>query len=88
MLNIVDTLKKIRTILLGYRIEIHTDQNILVHKTLLILSDGVMQRQLIIEEYDPKVFHILGTNNVIINALIRLLMMVEVPDKDDLSKDV
>ena len=53
MLSIVDTFKEFRTILLGYEIMIHADYKNIVHKTLLMLSDSVMRRELIIKKYGP-----------------------------------
>ena len=43
LLSIVETLRKFKTILLGYKIEIHTGHKNLVHKTLLISSDRLMR---------------------------------------------
>ena len=74
--------------LLGYQIEIHTDHKNLAHKNLLMLSNRVIQWQLIIEEYDPKIFHIPGLNNVVKDALSRLSTMDKVSDKNILTKDV
>ena len=42
-------------------------------------SDLIMRCQLIIEEYGPKIFYIPGPNNVVADALSRLLMMDEMP---------
>ena len=44
MLSIVEIPRELETVSLGYDIEIHTDHKSLVHETLLILSDYVMQR--------------------------------------------
>ena len=78
-LSIVETLREFKTILLGYKIEIHTDHKNLVHETLLMLSDRVMRWRLIIEEYGPKIFYIPGPNNVVADALSRLPTMDETP---------
>ena len=43
LLSIVETHTEFETILLGYKIEIHMDHKKLVHETLLMLSDHVMQ---------------------------------------------
>ena len=47
----METLKEFKTILLGYKIEVHTDHKNLVHETFLMSSDRVMRWRLIIEEY-------------------------------------
>ena len=88
MLSIVETLKEFKTILLGYKIEIHTGHKNLVQETLLMSPDHVMQWRLIIEEYGPKVVYILGPNNVAADALSRLPTVDKVPIENILSKDV
>ena len=67
-------------ILLGYKIEVHTDHKNLVHETCQMLFDRVMRWRLVIEEYGPKIFYILGPNNVVADALSRL------PKIDDVEK--
>ena len=42
LLSIVETLKEFKTILLGYKIEIHTDHKNSVHETLVMMSERVM----------------------------------------------
>ena len=49
LLSIVETLKEFKTILLGYKIEVHTVYKNLVHETFLMSSVHVMQWRLIIE---------------------------------------
>ena len=77
LLSIVETLKEFKTILLGYKIEVHTDHKNLVHETFLMSSDRVMRWRLIIEEYGPEIFYIPGPKNIVADALSRL------PKNDD-----
>ena len=55
MLSIVETIKEFKTILLGYKIEIHTDHKNLLHEALLMLSNRAMRWRLIIKKYGPKI---------------------------------
>ena len=47
-----------------------------------------MRRRLIIEAYGPKIFYILGTNNVAADALSRLPIMDEITSKSSLLNDI
>ena len=70
LLPIVETLKEIRSILLGQRIVIHTN-----HKNLTYANfntDRVIRWRLIIEEYGPDLRYIQGPKNIVADALSRL----------------
>jgi hypothetical protein len=67
LLSIVETLKELRNILLGQRIEVHTDHENLTYKTFNL--DRVMRWRLYIEEYSPELQYIKGTHNVLADAL-------------------
>ena len=86
MLGIVETLKEFKIILLGYKAEVHTDHKNLVHKTFLMSFNHVMRWRLTIEEYGPEIFHILGPNNVVADALSRFLKIDGVGKKQMFSR--
>ena len=81
LLSIVETLKKSRTISLGYKIEVHTNHKNLVHETTLMASDRLMRWRLIIEMYIPEIYYILGLENIVVHAMGRTPMI------DDNIKD-
>ena len=70
----------LKTILLGHDIKIHPYHRNLVHESLLISSDCVIQWQLIIYDYAPNmsIFWVLTTLS---DVLSRLPTMDKVPDK-------
>jgi hypothetical protein len=73
LLSIVETLKEFRNILLGQRIQVHTDHENLTYKTFN--SKQVMRWRLYIEEYSPELQYIKGTHNVVADALSQLDIM-------------
>ena len=70
LLSIVETLKEFRNILLGQRIEVHTDHKNLTCKNFN--TERVMRWRLILEEYGPTLLYIKGSHNVVADALSRL----------------
>ena len=72
LLSIVETLKEFRNILLGQKIEVHTDHKNLTCKNFN--TERVMRWRLILEEYGPELLYIKGTHNVVADALSRLNM--------------
>ena len=88
LLSIVELLKEYKNVLLGYEISIHTDHKKLVHETLLMSSDCVMQWRQLIEEYGPEIFYIPGPNNVVTDSISRLPKMDEMTIKNSFPNDV
>jgi RNase H-like domain found in reverse transcriptase/Reverse transcriptase (RNA-dependent DNA polymerase) len=84
LLSIVETLKEFRSILLGQRIEIHTDHKNLTCKNFN--TERVMRWRLLLEEYGPELIYIKGENNIVANALSRL-ELVEEPTLEELPKE-
>jgi hypothetical protein len=77
-LSIVETLREFRTILLGYKIIVHTDHKKITYAKST--SNRVMHWRLLIEEFGPEFRHIKGKHNFIADALSRL-------DLDDSSEE-
>ena len=69
----METLKEFRNILLGQKIEVHTDHKNLIYKNFN--TERVMRWRLILEEYNPTLMYIKGENNVVTDALSRLPML-------------
>eukprot|EP00957_Ditylum_brightwellii_P022004 1659889-Ditylum_brightwellii.AAC.1 len=82
LLSIVETLKEFKNILLGFPITVYTDHKNLTHDTVLLLSERVMQWQLLIEEFFPEVKDIKGIKNVVADALGRLCTETGNPVQD------
>ena len=72
VLSIVETLKEFKGMLLGYKINIHTERPNLANETSLKASDRVMRWRLLLEEFGISTSHIKGENNVVADALSRL----------------
>ena len=71
LLSIVETLEEFRNILLGQQIIVHTDhKNILYEK---LSSDRIIRWRLLLEEYGPEYKHVKGQNNVVTDALSRMI---------------
>jgi hypothetical protein len=79
LLSIVETLKEFQNILLGQKIEVHTDHENLTYKN--INSDRIMRWRLYIEEHSPDLQYIKGTQNVVADAL-SCLEIEETPFED------
>ena len=56
----------------GQKLEIYTDHKNLVRDTLDFTCDRVHRWRLILEEYDPRVFYVPGSQNVVADAVSRL----------------
>ena len=71
LLSIVETLKELRNILLGQKIEVYTDQKNLICLSFIIVR--VMRWQLILEEFSPKLIYITiyikGSKNFVADPL-------------------
>jgi hypothetical protein len=72
LLSIVETLRDLCNILLGYKIKVHTDHKKLAH--VKSTSDRVMRWRLPTEELGPKLKYIQGKHNLIDDALSHLEM--------------
>jgi hypothetical protein len=70
LLAIVETLKEFRNILLGQRIQIHTDHRNLTYKNFN--TERVLRWRLILEEFGPELLYIKGEKNIVADALSRL----------------
>ena len=66
----METLKDFRNILFGQQLEIFTDHENLVQKSLR--SDRVMRWRLYIEEYSPNLIYLKGIDNQAADAVSRL----------------
>ena len=73
LLVIVECLKKIFGILLGYEINVFSYHKNLVYVATLSESQMVMLCRLIIEEFGPKIKHIAGFDKIVSDTLSRLL---------------
>ena len=74
--------------MLDYKIEVHIDHTNLVHDTFLMLSDRVMLWILVIKEYGPELFYILGPNNVVPDALSKLHKVNDVEEEQMFPRKV
>ena len=72
LLSIVEILKEYKNILFGYKLEVFTDHENLVHETLLLSSDRVMRWRLLLEEYSPTFHWIKGEKNIVADSMSRL----------------
>jgi hypothetical protein len=70
LLSIVETLRELRNIILGYKIIVQTDHKKITYAKST--SDRVMRWRLLIEEFGPEFRHIKGKHNLIADALSRL----------------
>ena len=66
----METLKEHRNILLGHRIDVHTDHKNLVYKHFN--TERVMRWRLLLEEFGPNLIYIKGGDNVVADALSRM----------------
>ena len=71
LLSIVKTLKECHNMLLGQTIKVFTDHTNLVCKHFN--TERVMHWRLLLEEFGPQLMCIKGTNNIVADALIRLV---------------
>jgi len=67
LLNMVETLKEYRNILLGHTIEVFTDHKSPVYKHFN--TERVIRWRLLLEEFRPELTFIKGENNIVADAL-------------------
>ena len=72
LLSIVETLRKYRTMLLGARINVHTDHKNLTHRLTAFQTQRVMRWRLLLEEFDCTYYYKDGPSNVLADAISRL----------------
>jgi len=70
LLSAAETLKEHRNMLLGQQIEVFTDHKNPVHKHFN--AERVVRWRLLPEEFGPKLTHVKGTNDIVVDALSRL----------------
>lgn len=73
LLSVVTTLKKYKTMVFGYPINIYTDHKNLTFTTFQ--ADRTIRWRLFVEEFGPKFFYIKGETNTGADALSRLAMV-------------
>jgi hypothetical protein len=71
-LAIVETLKEFKGMLWGQRIKVFTDHKIQIQDAPGLTTDHVYQWRLLHEEFGPKIVHIKGIHNTVVNAIFRL----------------
>jgi hypothetical protein len=72
LLVIVETLKELKGMLWGQRIQVFIDHNNLIQDALGLTSDHVYQWRLLLEGFGPEIVHIKGIHNTVANAISRL----------------
>jgi hypothetical protein len=85
LLSIVETLKEFRSILLGYKIVVHTDHKNLTCKNFN--TERVMRWRLLLEEYGPELKYLPGERNIVADALSRLEMVREPIEESNLPQE-
>ena len=73
LLPIVECLKEFRNILFGYQINVFSDHKNLMYAATLSESQRVMRWRLILKEFNPNIQHISGMDNIVADAMSRLL---------------
>jgi hypothetical protein len=73
LLSVVMTLKRYKTMLWGYPINIYTDHKNLTFSTFQ--ADRTIRWRLFVEEFGPKFYYIKGEKNTGADALSRLEML-------------
>eukprot|EP00957_Ditylum_brightwellii_P210547 15365094-Ditylum_brightwellii.AAC.1 len=72
LLSIGKTLKEFKNTSLGIPITVYADHKNLMHDIVLLLSERVMQWQLLFEEFGPEIKYLKGIKNVVADALSRI----------------
>ncbi len=85
LLSIVETLKEYRNILLGHEITVYTDHKNLVYKHFN--TERVMRWRLLLEEFGPKLLYIKGGDNIVADALSRMILSAEAFSADAFTVD-
>ena len=73
LLSIVECVKEFRIVLFGYPIRVYLDHKNLVHTVTSSQLQQVMRWRLILEEFGPDKQHIKGEDNIVADAISRLL---------------
>ena len=72
LLAIVETLKEFKGMLWGQKLKVFTDHKNLIQDALGLTSDRVYWWRLLLEEFGPKIMHIKGIHNTVVDAISRL----------------
>ena len=72
LLSIVECLKEFKGMLWGQKLKVYTDHKNLVRDALGLTSDTVYRWRLILEEYNPEIAYIKGSENSVADAVSRL----------------
>ncbi|GKY96404.1 hypothetical protein MPSEU_000599900 [Mayamaea pseudoterrestris] len=72
LLSIVETLKTFRSMLLGARLQIHTDHKNLTHELTAFQTQRVLRWRLYLEEFGPEFLYLKGELNTVADALSRV----------------
>jgi RNase H-like domain found in reverse transcriptase len=81
LLSIVETLKEFRSMLLGAPITIHTNHNNLTHNFSSFSTQRILRWRLLLEEFGCNYKYKEGSQNLVTNALSRILMSRLVREK-------
>ncbi len=73
VLAIVETLKELKSILLGQKNIIYTDhQNLIAKNCTIERTERIVRWRILIEEFDPQLKYIPGLKNIVADSLTRL----------------
>jgi len=72
LLAIVETIEVFKGMLWGQRIKVFTDHKHLIQVALGLTSDRVYWWRLLLEEFGPKIMHIKGIHNTVVDVIFRL----------------
>ena len=74
LLSIAETLKEYKTMLLGQKITVFTDHKNLTYPSTDFSSDRVLRQRLTVDEFGAKLVYVKGVNNVVADALSRIVV--------------